>query len=56
MPLLLYNHSCYGGEGGCPTLANMLVIVVGGIPIAMPTVLSVTLALGAYKLAKEGEQ
>ena len=30
----------------------MLVIIVGGIPIAMPTVLSVTLALGAYKLAK----
>lgn len=39
---------------GCPTLTNMLVIIVGGIPIAMPTVLSVTLALGAYKLAKEG--
>ena len=33
---------------------NMLVIIVGGIPIAMPTVLSVTLALGAFKLAKEG--
>lgn len=32
----------------------MLVILVGGIPIAMPTVLSVTLALGAFKLAKEG--
>ena len=32
----------------------MLVIIVGGIPIAMPTVLSVTLALGAFKLAKEG--
>lgn len=32
----------------------MLVIVVGGIPIAMPTVLSVTLALGAFKLAKDG--
>ncbi len=32
----------------------MLVILVGGIPIAMPTVLSVTLALGAAKLAKEG--
>ncbi len=30
----------------------MLVIIVGGIPIAMPTVLSVTLALGAFKLAK----
>lgn len=49
-----YNHACYGGEGGCPTLTNMLVIIVGGIPIAMPTVLSVTLALGAYKLAKDG--
>jgi magnesium-transporting ATPase (P-type) len=34
---------------GCPTLVNMLVIIVGGIPIAMPTVLAVTLALGAYK-------
>lgn len=32
----------------------MLVIIVGGIPIAMPTVLSVTLALGAAKLAQEG--
>lgn len=32
----------------------MLVIIVGGIPIAMPTVLNVTLALGAFKLAKEG--
>lgn len=40
--------------GGCPTLTNMLVIVVGGVPIAMPTVLSVTLALGAARLAKEG--
>lgn len=49
-----YNHQCKGGEGGCPTLTNMLVIIVGGIPIAMPTVLSVTLALGAYKLAKDG--
>mmetsp|Transcript_11130 Transcript_11130/g.33371 ORF Transcript_11130/g.33371 Transcript_11130/m.33371 type:complete len:1061 (-) Transcript_11130:545-3727(-) len=49
-----YNHSCYLGEEKCPTLTNMLVIIVGGIPIAMPTVLSVTLALGAFKLAKEG--
>ena len=40
--------------GNCPTLTNMLVIIVGGIPIAMPTVLSVTLALGAFVLAKEG--
>mmetsp|Transcript_6324 Transcript_6324/g.19568 ORF Transcript_6324/g.19568 Transcript_6324/m.19568 type:complete len:1015 (-) Transcript_6324:364-3408(-) len=49
-----YNHACYPGEEGCPTLVNMLVILVGGIPIAMPTVLSVTLALGAAALAKEG--
>jgi H+-transporting ATPase len=41
-----YKHSCYGGEGYCPILTNILVIIVGGIPIAMPTVLSVTLALG----------
>ena len=49
-----YRHVCHLGSEGCPTLTNMLVIIVGGIPIAMPTVLSVTLALGAYKLAKEG--
>ncbi|KXZ46961.1 hypothetical protein GPECTOR_39g455 [Gonium pectorale] len=49
-----YKHQCSSGEEGCPTLTNMLVVLVGGIPIAMPTVLSVTLALGAAKLAKEG--
>ncbi len=49
-----WDHSCSGGVGGCPALTNLLVIIVGGIPIAMPTVLSVTLALGAFKLAKEG--
>ncbi|GLI62247.1 hypothetical protein VaNZ11_004843 [Volvox africanus] len=49
-----YRHGCVSGEEGCPTLTNMLVILVGGIPIAMPTVLSVTLALGAAKLATEG--
>ena len=43
-----------GTAGKCPTLINMLVILIGGIPIAMPTVLSVTLALGAYQLAQEG--
>ncbi|KAK9838144.1 hypothetical protein WJX81_003766 [Elliptochloris bilobata] len=49
-----HGHTCAIGVGNCPTLLNMLVIIVGGIPIAMPTVLSVTLALGAAKLAKEG--
>ena len=33
-------------------LNNILVLLVGGIPIAMPTVLSVTLAVGATQLAK----
>lgn len=47
-------HATLCGADGCPTLTNMLVIIVGGIPIAMPTVLNVTLALGAFKLAKEG--
>jgi len=49
-----YKHSCGPGVEACPTLTNMLVVIVGGIPIAMPTVLSVTLALGAARLAKEG--
>jgi len=31
---------------------NILVLLIGGIPIAMPTVLSVTLAVGAQQLAK----
>jgi len=40
-------------DGSCVALSNILVIVVGGIPIAMPTVLSVTMAIGAGYLAKE---
>lgn len=46
------NRKAFATAELCPTLTNMLVIIVGGIPIAMPTVLSVTLALGAYKLAR----
>ena len=33
-------------------LNNILVLLIGGIPIALPTVLSVTLAVGAQQLAK----
>ncbi|KAF9051686.1 ATPase [Panaeolus papilionaceus] len=33
-------------------LNNILVLLIGGIPIAMPTVLSVTLAVGATQLAQ----
>jgi hypothetical protein len=40
-------------DASCAPLNNMLVLVVGGLPIAMPTILSVTMALGASALAKK---
>lgn len=33
---------------------NLLVLLIGGIPIAMPTVLSVTMAIGSHKLSMQG--
>ncbi|PPQ88780.1 hypothetical protein CVT25_010466 [Psilocybe cyanescens] len=45
----LYAGFRYGYRRG---LDNILVLLIGGIPIAMPTVLSVTLAVGAQQLAK----
>lgn len=42
------------GVRECQTISNCLVLVIGGIPIAMPTVLSVMQALGAVELSKEG--
>lgn len=33
---------------------NLLVLLIGGIPIAMPTVLSVTLAIGSHRLSQQG--
>nr|POE77079.1 atpase 7, plasma membrane-type [Quercus suber] len=33
---------------------NLLVLLIGGIPIAMPAVLSVTMAIGAHRLAQQG--
>ncbi|KAL8141282.1 hypothetical protein V2J09_007303 [Rumex salicifolius] len=32
---------------------NLLVLLIGGIPIAMPTVLSVTMAIGSHRLAQQ---
>ncbi|DAZ98934.1 TPA: hypothetical protein N0F65_001373 [Lagenidium giganteum] len=43
---VLVSHGCLG-------VANILVLIVGGIPVAMPTVLSVTLAIGSSALAKQ---
>ncbi|KAK4683590.1 H+-transporting ATPase, partial [Tremellales sp. Uapishka_1] len=47
--LILYADFRYTYRRG---LNNILVLLIGGIPIAMPTVLSVTLAVGAQQLAK----
>ncbi|KAJ7275735.1 hypothetical protein C8J57DRAFT_1434527 [Mycena rebaudengoi] len=47
--LVLYAGFHYTYRRG---LDNILVLLIGGIPIAMPTVLSVTLAVGAQQLAK----
>ncbi|RYR25268.1 hypothetical protein Ahy_B02g058951 [Arachis hypogaea] len=33
---------------------NLLVLLIGEIPIAMPTVLSVTMAIGSHKLSQQG--
>lgn len=36
-----------------PGIDNLLVLLIGGIPIAMPTVLSVTMAIGSRRLAEQ---
>ncbi|TYI25507.1 hypothetical protein ES332_A05G055000v1 [Gossypium tomentosum] len=33
---------------------NLLVLLIGGIPIAMPTILSVTMAIGSHSLSQQG--
>nr|AHK23067.1 plasma membrane ATPase 4 [Fagopyrum tataricum] len=33
---------------------NLLVLLIGGIPIAMPTVMSVTMAIGSHRLSQQG--
>ncbi|CBI35033.3 hypothetical protein VitviT2T_022568 [Vitis vinifera] len=37
-----------------PGIDNLLVLLIGGIPIAMPTVLSVTMAIGSHRLSQQG--
>lgn len=48
----MYPHSSlhYNYREG---INDILVLLIGGIPIAMPTVLSVTLAIGAHQLAEK---
>ncbi|KAJ0512734.1 putative P-type H(+)-exporting transporter [Helianthus annuus] len=37
-----------------PGIDNLLVLLISGIPIAMPTVVSVTMAIGSHRLAQQG--
>lgn len=49
--IVMYTALDYGYRRG---VFNDFVLLIGGVPIAMPTVLSVTLALGARQLASKG--
>ncbi|KAJ4848647.1 Plasma membrane ATPase 1 [Turnera subulata] len=41
------------GRGYREGIDNLLVLLIGGIPIAMPTVLSVTMAIGSHRLSQQ---
>lgn len=41
------------GRGYRVGIDNLLVLLIGGIPIAMPTVLSVTMAIGSHRLSQQ---
>ena len=53
MVAMIIGLSIYRGEAILTTLQFALVLTVAAIPVAMPTVLSVTMAVGARKLAKK---
>ena len=53
MVALIVGFAIYRGEAILTTLQFALVLTVAAIPVAMPTVLSVTMAVGARKLAKK---
>jgi len=53
MVAIIVALSIYRGEAVLTTLQFALVLTVAAIPVAMPTVLSVTMAVGARKLAKK---
>ncbi len=50
---VIIGFSIYRGEDILTTLQFALVLTVAAIPVAMPTVLSVTMAVGARKLARK---
>ncbi|MCE5324365.1 plasma-membrane proton-efflux P-type ATPase [bacterium] len=53
LAVVVFFVSLFRHEPVLDTLQFLLVLIVGGIPAAMPTVLSVTMAIGARCLAKE---
>lgn len=50
---LILSVAVFRGDGMVATLQFALVLTVASIPVAMPTVLSVTMAVGAQNLAKK---
>src|ERR1039458_5886273 len=53
MVVVIIVISTLRGDAFCPTLQFALVLTVAAIPVAMPTVLSVTMAVGARVLASK---
>jgi H+-transporting ATPase len=51
--ILIFGVAIFRGNSLVTTLKFALVLTVASIPVAMPTVLSVTMAVGAEKLAKK---
>ncbi|XP_011031935.1 PREDICTED: ATPase 11, plasma membrane-type-like [Populus euphratica] len=54
--ILIEIIAMYGIQGRAYRVGidNLLVLLIGGIPIAMPTVLSVTMAIGSHRLSQQG--
>jgi H+-transporting ATPase len=52
LALLIISVALFRGEHMITTLQFVLVLTVAGVPVAMPTVLSVTMAIGARLLAR----
>eukprot|EP00122_Pirum_gemmata_P019214 Pgem_evm1s17995 len=49
-----YGVQLLGRSQSCAFLSKIIVIIVGGIPVAMPTISSFILAIGTYDLAIHG--
>jgi H+-transporting ATPase len=49
--VVMYPIQCRKYRSG---IDNLLVLLIGGIPIAMPTVLSLTMAIGSHRLSQQG--